>query len=257
MFNILKTRSFRISNALLLNDSKETQWIKTHFEDIKNIEDVLKIYKNNDFIPYIGCFSEKGDLLSQWRGYADDGKGVSICFDFNQIEIKKQIPWMAVEEKLSLGIEKIIYKKKEQSQLIEDLINQAFKRIENNTKRESTEKLTLALELKKLSLVMKNPCFEEENEWRIMYAPMIMDNQIISHEQETKKQLLSDIKFRICNGTLISYFELNFGNIFTSDFIPSITLGPKSNIEVNEMYKYLAVNGLLNTEIFESDASYQ
>jgi len=32
---------------------------------------------------YIACFSEKGDLLSQWRAYADDGEGVAIGFDPN------------------------------------------------------------------------------------------------------------------------------------------------------------------------------
>jgi hypothetical protein len=27
------------------------------------------------------CLSEDGDLLSQWRGYADDGRGVAIGFE--------------------------------------------------------------------------------------------------------------------------------------------------------------------------------
>ena len=36
-------------------------------------------------LPLIGCFSKNGDLLSQWRAYAEDGKGFSIGFDSNYI----------------------------------------------------------------------------------------------------------------------------------------------------------------------------
>ena len=33
------------------------------------------------FIYWAFCLSEEGDLLSQWRGYGDDGRGFSIGFD--------------------------------------------------------------------------------------------------------------------------------------------------------------------------------
>jgi hypothetical protein len=29
---------------------------------------------------FVACFSEAGDLLSQWRGYANDAQGISIGF---------------------------------------------------------------------------------------------------------------------------------------------------------------------------------
>ncbi len=32
------------------------------------------------------CFSEERDLLSQWRGYADNGSGFSITFDKGKLE---------------------------------------------------------------------------------------------------------------------------------------------------------------------------
>ena len=57
----------------------------------KNIDNYIKINKFltiNDLLKekskkikrYILCFSGDGDLLSQWRAYADDGKGISIGF---------------------------------------------------------------------------------------------------------------------------------------------------------------------------------
>lgn len=39
-----------------------------------------------DISRYICCFSENGDILSQWRAYADDGKGLAIGFNVKKIE---------------------------------------------------------------------------------------------------------------------------------------------------------------------------
>lgn len=39
-----------------------------------------------DIATYMICFSENGDLLSQWRGYADNGRGVTIGFDYNTLQ---------------------------------------------------------------------------------------------------------------------------------------------------------------------------
>lgn len=37
-------------------------------------------------LTYVACFSEKEDCLSQWRGYADDGKGMAIGFNKKVLE---------------------------------------------------------------------------------------------------------------------------------------------------------------------------
>ena len=56
----------------------------------KMIEHV-KGYK--DLMAYIACFSESDDYLAQWRGYADNGRGVAIGFDVETIErLIEQIP---------------------------------------------------------------------------------------------------------------------------------------------------------------------
>ena len=33
---------------------------------------------------FVVCFCEDGDVLSQWRGYADNGKGCSLGFSVKQ-----------------------------------------------------------------------------------------------------------------------------------------------------------------------------
>lgn len=41
---------------------------------------------DDSMLTYVVCFSEKMDCLSQWRGYADDGKGISIGFCKKMLE---------------------------------------------------------------------------------------------------------------------------------------------------------------------------
>ena len=101
----------------------------------KNIDNYIKINKFltiNDLLKekskkikrYICCFSGDGDLLSQWRAYADDGKGISIGFKKLQIkEFLKQVEIEAIDiehkgkarkilKKIEVDLIDIKYKKK-------------------------------------------------------------------------------------------------------------------------------------------------
>jgi hypothetical protein len=46
----------------------------------KNID---LLYKNEKFVT---CFSKNGDLLSQWRAYGNNGKAISLGFEFSDLE---------------------------------------------------------------------------------------------------------------------------------------------------------------------------
>ena len=50
------------------------------FNNIRYDDLVSKAVLNDSLIYYVSCFSTESDLLSQWRGYANDGKGVAIGF---------------------------------------------------------------------------------------------------------------------------------------------------------------------------------
>ena len=43
-------------------------------------------FYDGEFFDFVVCFSEMPDVLSQWRGYADDGKGCCIGFSKTQLE---------------------------------------------------------------------------------------------------------------------------------------------------------------------------
>lgn len=88
----------------------------------KNIDSYIKINKFltiNDLLKekskkikrYIFCFSGDGDLLSQWRAYADDGKGISIGFKKSGIkEFLKGIEFETIDIEHKEKIRKILKK---------------------------------------------------------------------------------------------------------------------------------------------------
>ena len=103
----MKNRSIWLSDVSKSNDSNELAWAteQCKFAVIsKFLEYSDRMKSNNDFIStrfravnritdqfgsidtkqtlksWVFCLSEKGDNLGQWRGYADDGRGVAIGF---------------------------------------------------------------------------------------------------------------------------------------------------------------------------------
>ena len=103
--NIIQGRKIWLSNSQNMSDYLEGSWIvgiinetlseliSTYSQDA--INKVANTYNISKFSPYICCFSEDGDLLSQWRGYASDGHGFAIGFDSKLFPLRKEMPKMA------------------------------------------------------------------------------------------------------------------------------------------------------------------
>lgn len=124
--SIISNRSIRLSSLTLSNDSMEGRLVAT----------VLKHLAEQDSLPHpslkilsdaIGladqrfdglgfCLSEKGDLLSQWRGYAADASGVSIGFSSSYLESLSRLAGNQ-----PIGLAKVIYSQKEQEDSLQPI----------------------------------------------------------------------------------------------------------------------------------------
>lgn len=127
----IKKISIRKDTNLLTNLKKKRNKI-TALLLMKNFQNLGK---------FISCFSKKGDLLGQWRSYADDGKGIAIGYNLEELEkiLKSLLNNENHESKVAISeinyldsknikIEKIfeLFDKdnlKVLSQLVEDLTN--------------------------------------------------------------------------------------------------------------------------------------
>ena len=262
-FKIINSRKLFLFNANSMNDSLETNWI-LHLidEEISKRKDIItdsdinllrNSFRINRIYPYISCFSKNGDSLSQWRAYADDGKGIAIGFDQEKLRINNNIPSNTAVVKDSIGYFDCIY----DIDIQKELINQNLDKICELIKQKNNTEMyfiDIAHSFNKLSLVFKNPCFNEEKECRIIHNPMVMGNK----ENDTIILAgISDIDFIVKGKNISSYFKFDLDDIFNSELIPVIILGPKNEMNLIELETYLSVKKLNNTLIKVSKASYR
>lgn len=94
--SIVSNRTIRLSSLALSNDSKEGKLVRETLlrlsaEDNLNMKFTQRFEKALLFLEEkfdgLGfCLSERRDLLSQWRGYADNGNGVALGFSKTYLE---------------------------------------------------------------------------------------------------------------------------------------------------------------------------
>lgn len=261
---IIKSKKLRLSNLWHVNDSMEMLWgrnkIYSIFKEIFKTDITYQIhneYMLNNKSAYASCFSEIGDLLSQWRAYADDGTGISIGFDLNQFEINKGYPFTSSVFDHSVKINKIIYSEVDQDKIISNIL--LFLK---NTYISDDLQHHLS-SLGRFAPFFKNPAFEEEKEWRIVFRDLEF-KVILPEESEIKESRHLGNPFFINKKGLISeYYEFSFEKYLTKYPIKEIILGPKCKLELDYVPYFLSNNGidvedLINRRaVYKSKASYR
>ena len=296
---IMQSKTIRLSDITKSNDSMEISWINGFLRDQfiqKYNDEKTKYFKNNFSIDafkeyfdkhydlllsndnynrlyLVSCFSENGDLLSQWRGYADDANGFSIGFDIDSLceQAKREIGD-------DIRIDKIIYTLKDQKNIViksaKDLIKSLKKiikptksNVKNDKKYESENIASINTVREKeydscfikcfenichLAVITKNPFFAEEKEYRINY--LLKFNQELGITNESKNSSLStfDIKYYNRYNDIIPYFDLPFKN----DSIKEVIIGPKCKATVNDVKLFLNKNGI-DCNVIKSKGTYR
>lgn len=263
MFNIIKSKSLWLSNSGQMNDSKESTWIEQHFEFIKKLipenlhthffPKTFQMYDENKQIPYIFCLSQEKDLLSQWRAYSQDGRGVCIGFSTNYLKTPNKSPWPSSDPNITLGILPIKYNTKHQMDELELIIWDMIPVNQKEVMYWGALRIYLAMTLKNLSLTYKNPSFREEKEWRIIHTPF--EDEYTKDIKSDK--MLSELKYRVSNDKIVTFYEYSLEKIFNNKLIPEIILGAKSNIDIPELELFLKANGLEGTKVLRSKSTYR
>lgn len=214
--SIMSTSTLRFGNPLNMNDSAEIIWLmealRDFVEERKKYQHIVKNWRLIESmtreiltslgggIPYIACMSNDGDVLSQWRAYANDGRGVAI--GFNTAYLDSQVNQMPV-----------VYDRDAQKYIIEGKVHVKFlDELEGAAKNQNIEDIyqktkKILSHLIQNALVCKNPAFQEEQEYRL----------ILKGNQKEK--------FRVCDNRIVPYKELDFNG--NKRFIEEIVIGPK------------------------------
>ena len=141
--------------------------------------DALRLMESPDspFIDaYFVAFCEKGNLLSQWRAYAGT-QGFAIEFD--PLVIKGELTLTTHAPARNLRLAKVGYDPRKQKNEFRDLIDELTETIEatKGDHAKASIRPTLVefsrMVLSSWAATVKHPGFEEEQEWRVIFQPLI------------------------------------------------------------------------------------
>ena len=117
-------------------------------------------------VVFATCFSKWSDQLSQWRGYACDGAGLSLGFDTKLFQ-----PFVNDDSNLPYNLKKVVYNRREQERFVREKIRNYMESFASDTNdKQIFAAIQLVLRTGVSSVYMKNPAFNEEAEWRFYLA---------------------------------------------------------------------------------------
>jgi hypothetical protein len=238
----------------VLNDALEREWGYTIFakvaEELRGefgdefIGPVMDAVAASTFssVSMISCYSLDADVLSQWRAYADDGRGFAIGFDPKLMKMPAK--------KL-----RVLYDEQDQVAELTGNLKHVFE-YEKSIGFKYDDKFrshwfNVGLDL----MSYKHHGFREEKEIRLVHT-----SGLISHGSSLKIRPLGardkdgqelidpqDIQFRVSSGVVVPYVALDYSDNRKNSPIKEVVLGPRnesanSNIEV--FLNTIAVDGV-------------
>ena len=306
IFGILQSKSIRLSDVRKSNDFKEMtlfyprimrslwkSYRKDPFpleyngeKDDRAFSELMEIteailddeFESGKLSNLVACFSEKADLLSQWRGYADDGRGCSIGFSRECME--------AFCEKSNgvLRLEKVTYLRDDEIQELVDKSADEIILMLRDLRQWIVDNMTLDNEdpdtdgllafnfhgaikgFLNNSLAYKSVGFAEESEWRLLLVDTVykvpewiygQDEEMTGPTgfKETISFLRKRVEFNITMDDIKPYIPLFFSE-FANNPVAELWLGPKSRISTIDIELFLAKFGYQDVSVKQSEISY-
>ncbi|MEE9368963.1 MAG: DUF2971 domain-containing protein [Pontiella sp.] len=254
--NIILSKVLWLSDLSKSNDSKEGKiaperlgkWLQAkHNCSREECDFVYKLYEEWASRKHcLGtCFSNDGDLLSQWRGYGDDGRGIAIGFSSDWLSSLLAHPCEAPRK--TAGLIPILYTEEDQYDPIEahldDLARTISEDVRNDNPRATNAYATIFTIGSEILYQYKDEFFKEELEWRIRCGTQG-----------------SKLLHRSINGKIIPYMEmpLHCEDLNHLNPISRLVLGPKNTVPEQIIKKLLESNGFKSDiRIERSKGSYQ
>jgi Protein of unknown function (DUF2971) len=237
---IVESRRLWASNSQFLNDRAEVQRardilgrskdlilkeLRIDPGQLQTLQSQLERVATEDFHVFVTSFCEKPDKLSQWRGYAQQGHGVSIGFSRQHLEA------------LGYSVRHVIY-----DRLLRQVIEALGVTFEAQGAGDEEElRRAISRQLIEFVSVAKPDAFSEEEEIRII---------VFSHQVGAE-----DTKFRVVGKLFVPFVEIDLSAVWPS-VIQQVWLGPQLLDDTVHMSvrHFLTKHGLDHVQIFRSRA---
>jgi hypothetical protein len=196
----------------LLKEELESQYDKTRTRPLKKllkgIREYLDIMDQGHIC--ISSFCEAGDLLSQWRGYGNLGKGYAIGFDLKELK--------RIAHKHDFVLWPCVYNPELQLELVQYLIDLWCQQFADNKFAQKQMLEQIDIDICQLAPIIKDESFIEEKEWRLV-SSMVNDQS-------------SRFAFREGEYSLIPYYNFPIIDAKKKNCISSIVVGPSPHTEL-------------------------
>ena len=246
---IIESRHLRASELRYMNDSTELVYAlnlldtaitarsrsgSSPTEFLSSFSHWLHGQINQGPMLFSASFRANGNLLSQWRGYSNHGKGVSLGFNHDSIQS------LAVAQNFYLG--QCLYDAEKQHvlayEIVDCLISMYQEGADINTIFQSIE-----ADLMTICALLKHPSFAEEQEWRLISPTFTTTASAPIAFREGKAMLVPHYLFDLeLDG------RVNLDHVFVG---PT----PNATLSVNALMHYLTnkgakpLNGISDSEI--------
>lgn len=257
--SICTNRKLWFNDLFSMNDSLEIQWGYSIWEEAASVkmkkygkeflDEIDKILHFSGFqgLLLANCFSTNGDVLSQWRAYANDGKGYVIGFDAKEL---LNLPVKALQ---------VSYNKEQQIKEASAVIDMLYHIKQDNLEEFKTYCYLFGYDLSSF----KNPTFIEEKEIRLIHLlDFKRSNKSFKLVDEGgryfgEERKVEEVKFRIKEDIPTPYIELDFSNNGKTNPIKEVIIGPKNSVKETAISIFLETIGIENVIIGKSKASYR
>ena len=276
-YNIIKNKSIWLSDISKSNDSQELRGVKDRFwrfsfqqwekhaqarqriglsDDynvFKQFEAIMQLMLKTETYKYcVFCLSEKKDDIGQWRGYADDGRGISIGFPTKPFAALDRLAAEG-DDSFSFCFRKVSYGEKaiqEYFDLILDNIDLNLEDTSNHVMNALSSVVPLTLDV---APWFKNEGFRQEKEWRLIYKKL--SQEILTGEKPEMPKSFQAFSNDLYLGKygyiprgneLVSHVEFGINNF--ENMISEIIIGPKCNISKDEIYLFLISCGVIESK---------
>lgn len=222
----------------------------------------------------------RGDLLSQWRGYADDGRG--ICLGFNVHEL---LEFTDTSNITGYALEKVQYLSKEAlDRWIKNVANELLQLVNIILGAIKDGKIVYSSEVEfdkdifdtlyyniiaeiEESIKFKADGFKEEKEWRFFIKNSLNKDEIDKKEyssigrlsEETRRKssefVDANIDFNVKENDIVPFISLGFDK-FHNNLISEVICGPNNMIRKSDLDMFLRKYGYCNCEHRKSSITY-
>jgi hypothetical protein len=232
LIGIIGSRSLWASDMLCLNDSSEATYAHGLIQDALDMDNgrLLPPKHRSQFEeglrsafrmypPFVTCFCENGDLLSQWRGYGGAGEGFALGFR------RSWLTSSAVLDDAKFCLVKVIYCPNQQKRLITEFIESSgsisttYQFSDDDAERWFWG--ITANAIAHLVVAIKDPVFEQENEWRLINTTIIPGE---------------NYRYRVSGHRIVPYVKIPVD----ADAVTSLVRGPrfKGDRGAEDMIRY-------------------